>query len=88
MSKALKEEFTEVNDSLEDGASEILNMIFGGARTALDKLGDYKVVMNIPTIVKGDNVNIDFLTPTPALILKFNTECGQFHIQIGIEEDE
>ncbi len=85
MSKMLREEFTEMNEDVEDGASELLNIIFGIARQRLNQSNSFKIAMAIPTIIKGNGMNIDFITPHPALVLPFSSSLGAFHIQMGIE---
>ena len=86
ISRALGEDFEEIDDELKDGACEILNMIFGSARTEINKAGEYHVVMDIPAIVEEGQVPKSSLTPLPAIIIPFNTDFGDFCIQMGFNE--
>ena len=82
MEKMLDEKFTEITKDLEDGASELLNIIFGQAKKALNDKG-YAIEKAIPTIVRGEGIEVKHLTPSPTLVLPFSTEVGAFHIEIS-----
>lgn len=87
MSKVLEESFEEINDEVEDGATEILNIIYGLARTELNKSSGVCLEMSIPTIVSSHVGSIDNFTPDPTVVLPFESEVGKFYIQIGFLED-
>ena len=55
-SKLLGEEYTEINEEIQDGASELLNMIFGGAKTRLNELG-YKFDMALPCLIEEEGLS-------------------------------
>lgn len=83
MSNMLGEDYTEINEELEDGAGELLNMIFGQVKIELNEK-NYKIEKAIPTVVRGKELKVKHLTQTPAIILPFESTAGNFHVEIGL----
>lgn len=84
MSKMLGEECKEINKDLEDGAGELLNIIFGFAKKVLNEKG-YAIEKALPSIVRGKNVSIKHISSTPTVVLPFESDEGKFFIEIGTE---
>jgi len=84
MSNMLGEEYKEINEDLEDGAGELLNIIFGYAKKLLNEKG-FDIQKAIPTIVTGDNLNVKHVSPNPTLVLPFESEMGPVHVEISID---
>ncbi len=84
MSNMLGEECTEINQDMEDGAGELLNIIFGQAKTTLNQLG-YSLEKAIPTIVRGRELKVKHITPYSTFILPFESQLGSFYMEIGAE---
>jgi len=82
MSNMLGEEYTEINKELEDGAGELLNIIFGHAKRVLNENG-HSFEKAIPTIVRGDGMSIKHLAEHPCFLLPFETADGLFYIEIA-----
>jgi len=76
---------TEINEEVESGASEMLNIIYGLAKKDLTAKG-YSMEMAIPTVMVGKNMRISFKTREKAVILPFNSEHGEFRLEILIME--
>jgi len=85
MEKMLGEKNTSITKELEDGASELLNIIFGQAKKVLNEKG-YKIEKAIPTIVRGSNLSVKHLSSNPTLVLPFETEFGIFHMEITTQD--
>lgn len=77
------EEQTEITKDTEDAAAEILNMIFGGAKAELNKKNNYGIQKALPTIIRGDSLQVSQSTGT-TMILPFSSDSGNFHIEIEI----
>jgi chemotaxis protein CheX len=86
MEKMLGEKYTTITQDVEDGASELLNIIFGQAKKSLNALG-YAIDRAVPTIVRGESLNVFHLTRSPTIMLPFESEVGAFHIEIVTEKD-
>jgi chemotaxis protein CheX len=84
MEKMLGEKFTEINQDLQDGASELLNIIFGQAKTTLNNQG-YTIQKAIPTVVRGTNIITSALSKTRVVVLPFKLDFGEFHVEICSE---
>lgn len=84
MSSMLGEPYTEITADLENGAAEILNIIFGTAKTVLNQQG-YLLEKAIPTVIRGINIRTSSLSSKMIMVLPFATASGEFHIEICSE---
>ncbi len=84
MNNMLGESFTDISKDLEDGAAELLNIIFGQAKVVLNAQG-YDIQKAIPSIVRGDNLSTTTLTHGPVIFLPFTITNGTFFIEFSIE---
>lgn len=84
MSNMLGEKFTEITQDLQDGAAELLNIIFGSAKVILNQQG-YTIQKAIPTVIRGDRLTTTYLGSKTVFVLPFNTSAGEFHIEISTE---
>jgi chemotaxis protein CheX len=82
MERMLGERHDSITRELEDGASELLNIIFGQAKRVLNEQG-FSIEKAIPTIVRGTDLNVHHLTPNPTIIVPFQTDVGSFYIEIA-----
>ena len=78
------EEFTEIDDELQDGAGELLNIIFGQAKAALNERG-YGLDLAIPSVIRGNDLKVTHMTNSPAIIIPFTSEVGPLYIEVGID---
>ncbi|MDR3608377.1 MAG: chemotaxis protein CheX [Oligoflexia bacterium] len=84
MSNMLGEKQTEITKDLEDGAAELLNIIFGQAKIVLTGQG-YTVEKAIPTVIRGTNLKTSHSADHPVIVLPFKTSAGEFDIEIVTE---
>lgn len=84
MSNMLGEKQTAITQDLEDGAAELLNIIFGQAKIVLTGQG-YSVQKAIPTVVRGKDLKTTHIASQPVVVLPFKTPIGEFHIEIVTE---
>jgi chemotaxis protein CheX len=84
MKGMLGEDFKEITPDLQDGAAELLNIIFGGAKRALNENG-YGIEKAIPSVVRAQDLQVKQLTQSPTLILLFNSASGPLYLEIAIE---
>lgn len=85
MNSMLGETFPEITAELTSGASEILNIIYGTAKTVLNKSG-YDIKTAIPTVIWGHALKSTALTTSPTLVLPFSTQHGNFYLEITEQE--
>jgi len=83
MSGMLGENYTELNKDIIDGAGEITNMIFGYAKTVLNKKG-YGIKIAIPSVVTGKDHSLSAMTKGAVVVIPFNTSVGNFFVEVGL----
>lgn len=84
MSNMLGEEFKTITKDLEDGAAELLNIIFGSAKAILNTQG-HTIQKAIPTVITGDSIATTHLQPEKVIVLPFKADSGDFHIEISTD---
>lgn len=84
MNNMLGEKYTEITDELQDGAAELLNIIFGHAKTVMNSKGA-AIEMAIPSIMRGVGLRTHHVTNSPIIVLPFICEAGEFHVEISTE---
>ncbi len=73
-----------LNDEISDAVGELTNMISGQARRELEQLG--KVFRAaIPSVVTGRNHSIRHYSDGPKIAIPFNTDGGDFTIEVCFE---
>lgn len=83
MGNMLGEAYAKITDELADGAAELLNMIFGYAKVALNERG-HAIQKALPTVIRGSGMSVAGGN-SRTVILPFLTEVGKFHIEIQTE---
>ena len=76
------EEVKEINSENQDGAAEILNMVYGYAKSALNPKG-YTFERAIPTVVRGHDLQTSH-GKVPALVIPLRSEHGFVFIEISV----
>jgi len=83
--RMLGEEEKEINNTVTDMVGEITNMVTGGAKKILSEKG-YRFDMAIPSVIAGKDHVILHKSKAPIIFVPFNTEVGEFFIEICFEE--
>lgn len=84
MGRMLGEKYEKITKDVEDGAGELLNIIFGAAKRVLNEKG-YALQKAIPSVITGQGIEVHHITAAPTIVIPFETELGLFQIEIGIE---
>lgn len=84
LSSMISEEITEINYENQDGAAEILNIIYGFAKTALNAKG-YSFEKAIPTVVRGKDLQTSH-GRYPTLVIPLKTDVGYVFIEITVHQ--
>lgn len=86
MGSMFGETFTEVTNELSDGAGELLNIIFGQAKTLLTDQG-LSIEKAIPTVVRGKDIKVSSLTGNrPTIVVPFEAKDGKLHVLVSLGE--
>lgn len=75
------ERHQEISQESQDAAGEMLNIIYGHAKTRLKKDG-YTLDMAIPVVLTGEKVKMQIGERGKSVILPFECEYGKFHIEV------
>lgn len=70
------------DDIVVDGVGEIVNIVAGNAKKDLE---EYKIVISLPSIVKGDNHQLSWMSGVPVISIPFSSEKGDFYLFISIK---
>lgn len=84
ISKMLEENIGEIDLDNQDGAAEIINIIFGQTKAVLNTRG-YKLDRAIPSVMRGRGHKIYQDSRIPVLLVPFRSDLGKFWIQICVK---
>jgi len=76
-----------IGEQAQDGAAELLNIIYGEIKSALNSSSDYKLPMVIPKILLADAALEKIFNQDPAIIIPFTTQFGKLFAQIGLTKE-
>ena len=83
LSNMLGEPITEINNETQDGAAELLNMIYGSAKTQLNAKG-YSLQKALPTVSRGQGI-ITSHGNKPVIVVPMRSDFGQMHLEISVD---
>ena len=81
------EPITEITKDVEDGAAELVNIVFGVAKQILNEEG-HALRMAIPTIVRGKSVTSQFPGQKPPIVVPFELFGGHFWVEFAFDHDK
>lgn len=85
ISNMLGEPIKEITSEIQDGAAEILNMVYGGAKTQLNAKG-YTLQKAIPSVVRGTDILLSHGDgKAPTIVIPMRGEPGQIHLEISVD---
>ena len=79
------EEHSEISSEHKDAAGEILNMIYGHAKTLLNQKG-FELEKALPTVIMGEKMELHQGEGKKVLIIPFESELGAFHLEVMLSE--
>jgi chemotaxis protein CheX len=82
--RMLGETYPEITDDLEDGAAELLNMVFSRAKVGLNEKG-FRIERAIPRTLRGKALESLHASEHPVLTIPFESDAGPFRIEIVVE---
>ncbi len=86
MKRMIGEEYTGITTEVEDGCGEIINIIFGQAKSELIKVG-HAFGKTLPLIFVGQSLRVRQLTPNPGLVIPFESEVGSMILELGYRKN-
>ena len=85
MNKMLAENYTEITVENADGAGELLNITYGGARVKINEAG-HSFMPAIPTVAIGDKIQIVHKNTQKIVRIECNCGFGPFFSQVSLRK--
>ncbi len=82
-SKVTGEKVTIFDDTVIDLVGEIVNIIAGNAKQGLEQ---YKLVISLPSIVKGVNHQISGVSGVPLIGIPFSSDKGDIYLFVSLKD--
>lgn len=73
------------SNEVVDAVGELTNMICGGAKVGLAKLG-LNFNLATPTMIKGKGAEIRYHASSPIIVIPFHTESGDFVLEANLAD--
>ena len=80
------EKHTTINTEIEDAAAELLNIIFGQAKTVLNDQKGYNIERALPAVLTGEKLRLHHMSRSPAIVIPFESSVGPFHLEILVDK--
>ena len=72
----------EINDDVMDTIGELVNIIAGNAKKGLEQ---YRLVISLPSIVRGKSHQVSWPSGIPVIGIPFTMSKGSFFLAVGLE---
>lgn len=76
----------EITPEIQDGAGELINIIYGQAKTVLNERG-HKLDMVLPTVLVGEKLKIRHQSRDLSMILPFESDAGPLFLEVLVEKN-
>lgn len=76
----------KITPEIQDAAAEILNIIYGTAKTELNRTQGCDFKPALPTVLSGEKLTIRSFPSSPTIVLPFETSAGPFLIEVAVEK--
>lgn len=83
----LDKELNEVDDTVTDGVSELVNMIAGSAKAKMTSEKTEPAQLSLPTVVYGDNYQVNYPTECTWLEVPFTTDHGPLTLRVALKSN-
>ena len=75
----------QVDDSVADGVAEVVNIVAGSAKAKLNAGNSTPLDLSLPTVVRGDNYNVQYPSKSVWLEVPFTSDLGDFNLRVTFE---
>lgn len=82
VSKFLNEQIKIFGDDIIDTIGELINIITGNAKKDLEK---YKIMISLPSIIKGPNHQINWMQGIPVITIPFESDYGPLYLFLSMK---
>lgn len=79
----MEPEKQEIDEDIVDAVGELTNMICGGAKAELSKLG-LNFNLATPAMITGKGVEIFYKSEMPTIVIPFTSDSGEFVLEANL----
>ncbi len=83
VSNFVNDEVKIFDENVTDSIGEIVNIISGNAKKGLEQ---YRLVISLPSIIKGFNHQINWVSGVPVVGIPFDSEKGSFYLFVSLKD--
>ena len=84
VNRLLSTEIKVLDDTVSDAIAEMVNIVAGGAKARLSGDGP-PMDLSLPTVVLGNNFNVDYPSGSVWLEVPFTSDLGPFSLRVTFE---
>jgi chemotaxis protein CheX len=81
----LGEKHNEITNEIQDACGELLNIIFGQAKSKINSEKGFTIQKALPTVLRGSDIRIQQTTGVPIIVIPFKISTGEFYLEIAAE---
>jgi len=85
VNRLLGTEIRAVDDTVSDAIAEMVNIVAGGAKARMNKDNETPMDLSLPTVVRGNNYNVEYPSGSIWLEVPFNSDLGSFTLRVTFE---
>jgi chemotaxis protein CheX len=75
----------QLDDTVSDGVAEVVNIVAGSAKAKLNAGNDHPLDLSLPTVVHGENYNVQYPSKSVWLEVPFKSDLGEFNLRVTFE---
>jgi len=79
------EKHSSITVDLQDAAGELLNILYGAAKTKLNQTPGYELQPAIPTVLCGEKISVYQKTHEKVIVIPFESNAGPFRMEIALD---
>ncbi len=83
VSEITSSEIKIFDEVVVDSIGELINIIAGNSKRALEEV---KIVISLPSIVKGYNHQLSWMSGVPVICIPFEMESGEFYVFVSLKD--
>ena len=83
VSTIIKTETKIFDDTVVDSIGELINIIAGNTKKLLE---EKKIIISLPSIVKGYNHKLAWITGVPVVCIPFECDYGSFYLFVSLKD--
>ncbi len=83
VSRIINTEIKIFDNTVVDTIGELINIIAGNSKKGME---DIRIVISLPSIVKGYNHQLGWVSGIPVICIPFETDSGEFYIFVSLKD--